>query len=170
VRLQQAARERRDEAVQELRAQYAKKLALLQDRLRRAQDAREREQNQASTQKMQTAISFGATLLGALMGRKAVSTSTLGRATTAARGVGRTMKEAEDVKRAGETIEAVQGQIAEMEAELAAKAGAIEAAMTAGPLERVEIAPKKAGISVQLVSLAWVPYWLDERGVTKQAF
>ncbi|HOC19536.1 MAG TPA: hypothetical protein PKK95_14790, partial [Vicinamibacterales bacterium] len=73
VRLQQAARERRDEAVADLRERYAKRLAQLQDRLRRAQEAREREQNQASTQKMQTAISFGATLLGALMGRKKVT-------------------------------------------------------------------------------------------------
>lgn len=164
VRLQQAARERRDQAVAELREQYARRLTQLQDRLRRAQDAREREQNQASTQKMQTAISFGATLLGALMGRKKVTTSTIGRATTAARGVGRTMKEAEDVKRAGETVEAVQRQIAELEAELAAQAATIETTMTAGPLETLEVAPKKTGIGVQVVALAWAPYWLDDRG------
>ena len=170
ARLQQAARERRDQAVAELREQYARRLTPLQDRLRRAQEARDREQNQASTQKMQTAISFGATLLGALMGRKKVTVSTLGRATTAARGVGRTMKEAEDVKRAGETIEAVQRQIAELEAELAAQAATIETTMTAGPLEKLEIAPKKTGIGVQVVALAWAPYWLDDRGGKTKAY
>lgn len=170
VRLQQAARERRDEAVADLRARYAKRLTQLQDRLRRAQEAREREQNQASTQKMQTAISFGATLLGALMGRKKISTSTLGRATTAARGVGRTMKEAEDVKRAAETVEALQRQIAELEAELAEQAAAIETMMTAGPLETLEIAPKKTGIVVQLVALAWAPHWEDGRGGRSVAY
>jgi len=170
VRLQQAARERRDQAVAELREQYAKRLAQLQERLRRAQEAREREQNQASTQKMQTAISFGATLLGALMGRKAVSASTLGRATTAARGVGRTMKEAEDVKRAAETVEDLQRQVTDLEAELAAQAAGIETAMTAGPLERLEIAPKKTAIAVQVVALAWAPYWVDGRGGKKEAY
>lgn len=170
VRLQQAARERRDQAVADLREQYGKRLAQLQDRLRRAQEAREREQNQASTQKMQTAISFGATLLGALMGRKKVTTSTLGRATTAARGVGRTMKEAEDVKRAAETVETMQRQIAELEAELAAQAATIESAMTAGPLEKLEIAPKKSGIAVQVVALTWAPYWLDDRGGKTAAY
>jgi hypothetical protein len=170
VRLQQAAREHRDEAVTELREKYARRLAALQDKLRRAQEARTREENQASTQKMQTAISFGATLLGALMGRKKVSTSTLGRATTAARGVGRSMKEAEDVKRAAETIEAVQREVAELEAELAAQASTIEAAMTAGPLERLEVAPKKSAIAVQVVALAWAPYWVDDQGGKRPAF
>ena len=170
VRLQLAARERRDQAVAELREQYAKRLAQLQDRLRRAQDARDREQNQASTQKMQTAISFGATLLGALMGRKKVTTSTLGRATTAARGVGRTMKESEDVKRAAETVEGLQRQVAELEAELAAQAATIETTMTAGPLEKLEIAPKKTGIGVQVVALAWAPCWVDEQGRQSPGF
>ena len=40
VRLQQAARESRDEAVERLRQQYAPKIATLQERLRRAQAAR----------------------------------------------------------------------------------------------------------------------------------
>ena len=72
----------------------------LAERLRRAEQAVDREQQQASDQKLQTAVSMGATVLGALFGRKAVSIGTLGRATTAARGVGRTMKEDSDVKRA----------------------------------------------------------------------
>ncbi|HSK09007.1 MAG TPA: hypothetical protein VK911_05485, partial [Vicinamibacterales bacterium] len=170
VRLQQAARERRDEAVAGLRQQFAKRLATLQDRLRRARDAHDREQNQASTQKMQTAISFGATLLGALMGRKAVSTSTIGRATTAARGVGRSMKEAEDVKRAGETVESVHRQIAELEANLEAQAATIETTMTTGALERLEIAPKKTGIDVQVVALTWAPFWVDPQGQRRQGY
>ena len=77
-----------------------------------------RESEQASQQKIQTALSFGATIMGALLGRKAVSAGTLGRATTAARGVGRTMKETSDVKRASETVEAVRAQVRELEEQL----------------------------------------------------
>ena len=160
VRLQQAARERRDGSVADLREQYGRRFAQLQDRLRRSQDARQREESQASTQKVQTAISFGATLLGAMLGRKTVSASTLGRATTAARGVSRTMKESADVKRAAETVEGLQQQIVALEAELAEQVAAIEASMTAGPLQSLTIAPKKAGIAVQLVAVVWVPYWI----------
>ncbi len=164
VRLQQAARESRDMAVEGLRAQYAPKIAGLQERLRRAQAAEEREASQASAAKLQTAISFGATLLGAFMGRKAVSMSTVGRATTAARGVGRSMKEAEDVRRAAESVASVQEQIEALEAELREQTATVEAKMASGPLEPLTVAPKKTAIAVQLVALTWVPFWDDGRG------
>ena len=93
ARIQLAGRETRDAAVEKLRDRYAPKLARLREKARKAEEAVGKEQQQASQQKLQTAVSFGATMLGALMGRRAVSLSTLGRATTAARGVGRSAKE-----------------------------------------------------------------------------
>jgi hypothetical protein len=169
VRLQHAARETRDEAVKRLRQQYAPKLATLQERLRRALAAQEREAGQATAAKLQTAISFGATLLGAFMGRKAVSMSTIGRATTAARGVGRSMKEAEDVKRADETVESVQEQIDAIEADLRDQTAGLVATMASGPLETLTVAPKKTGIEAQLVALTWVPYWESASGARTPA-
>src|SRR4030095_12663878 len=53
VRLQQAARERRDAEVTRLRQKYAPKVAGLQERLRRAQQSVEKEQQQSSEQKTQ---------------------------------------------------------------------------------------------------------------------
>ena len=70
-----------------VRQKYAAKQAALAERLRRAEAAVTRESEQSSQQKLQAAVSIGATLVGALLGRKAISTGTLGRATTAARGV-----------------------------------------------------------------------------------
>jgi hypothetical protein len=164
VRVQQAAREKRDQAVEALRVKYAARLARLQDQLRRAQQAREREASQATASKMQTAISFGATLLGALVGRKTVNLGTIGRATTAARGVGRSMKEAEDVKRAALSVEAAQQQIDALESELRTETEALETRIASGPFESVTIAPKKTGITVQIVTLAWTPCWQDTSG------
>jgi hypothetical protein len=169
VRLQQAARESRDRAVDVLRQKYAPKIAALQEKLRRAQAAQEREAGQASAAKLQTAISFGATVLGAFMGRKAVNMSTIGKATTAARGVGRSMKEAEDAKRAGESVASVQAQIDALEAEMNEQAASVEASMAAAPLESLTVAPKKTGIVVQLVALTWVPMWDDGSGNRKTA-
>ena len=127
IRLQQASREARDSAVEQLRRKYASKTAALQERVRRAQQAVDRESEQAKAQTLQTAISFGTTLLGAFLGRKAVTASTLGRATTAARGVGRTVKETQDIGRAKETVEAVQQQLAQLEEELQAEIAGVEA-------------------------------------------
>ncbi|MBS1213259.1 MAG: hypothetical protein H6R26_1876, partial [Proteobacteria bacterium] len=90
LRLQQAGRENRDESVEKLRKAYAPKMAALEERIRRAEQAAQREKEQANQQKVQTAISVGATLLGAFLGRKAVSTATMGRAATAARAGSRT--------------------------------------------------------------------------------
>src|SRR6185436_11376934 len=75
VRLQQAARERRDAEVTRLRQKYAPKVASFQERLRRAQQSVQKEQQQSSDQKAQAAISIGASVLGALFGRKTLSAS-----------------------------------------------------------------------------------------------
>ena len=74
---------------------------------------------------MQTAISLGATLLGAFVGRKAISYSTIGRATTTARGVGRTIKETQDIGRAKETVEAMAQRLQQLEADFQAETDAL---------------------------------------------
>jgi hypothetical protein len=161
IRLQQTAREDRDRQVEALRKKFAPKAAALQDRIRRAQQAVERETQQAQQAKMQAAVSFGATLLGAFLGRKAVSAATLGRATTAVRGVGRSIKESQDIARAGETVEAMQQQLADLEGELQAETSALE--IGNGPatekLESIELKPKKTNISITLLTLVWAPFW-----------
>jgi hypothetical protein len=168
LRLQQAAREERDAAVEKLRQKFAPKIAALEERKRRAEQAVERESEQSSSQKMQTAISFGATVLSSLMGRKTLGLGTLGRATTAARGVGRSMKEAQDVGRAQETVAAVDEQLADLQAQFKADAEALEQSFNAQtePLETVTLKPTKANINVRLLSLAWAPYWHDAGGQT----
>ena len=158
IRLQHEGRAARDEAIEAVRRKYAPKQAALAERLRRTEQAVEREQQQASDQKMQTAVSMGATLLGALFGRKAVSVSTLGRATTTARGVGRTMKEASDVKRATETVDSVKAAVAALDGQLAEDIAAVTAKLDQDvELERIPLAPKRGQVEVQFVALAWSP-------------
>ena len=172
VRLQQAGREKRDENVEKLRRTYAPKIAALEERIRRAEQAAEREREQASQQKMQTAVSIGATLLGAFLGRKAVSTSTMGRAATAARAGSRAWKEAQDVTRAVETVEALKQQLSDLEAQFAAETKALELAM--GPateaFDTVTVKLKKSNITVRLVALCWMPHWKDSQGNVQPAF
>ncbi|MBL8055604.1 MAG: ATP-binding protein [Anaerolineales bacterium] len=157
ARLAQAAREHRDAATEALKKKYAPKLTALQERLRRAEAAKAEQEAQAKQAQLNTAISFGATLLGAFVGRKG---SSLGRATTAARGVGRAMKEGQDIGRAQETVEALQQQLADLDAQFKAEAAETEARVDplTEPLETLVIKPKKTGISVQLLALVWAPY------------
>ncbi len=172
LRLQQAAREQRDASVEKLRQKYAPKVAALEEKKRRAEQAVERESEQSKGQKFQTAISFGATVLSSFLGRKSVSLSTLGRATTAARSVGRSMKEAQDVGRAQETVEAVNEQLAGLDAQFKNETAALEQATDwqSETLGTVTLKPTKANIAIKHFSLAWVPYWHDKAGQASPAW
>jgi len=172
IRLQTATREQRDQAVEALRRKYATKLASAEEKIRRAQLAVDRESEQASQQKIQTAVSFGATVLGALLGRKAVSTSTLGRATTAARGVSRTMKESQDIELAKQNLAAAQQQKADLEADIQADVTRLTGALdpTSETLVPYPVKPKRTDIAVQIVALAWAPAWEDQDGTLSPAW
>jgi len=160
IRLSSDAREARDAALAKVRDKYATKLTAIHDRIRRAEHAVQVQSEQASGAKMSAAVSIGATIFGALLGRKAVSASTLGRATTAARGMGKVGREAQDVARAAENVTALTQQQNDLQAALEADLRAVSAEwdLSAETLERVLVKPKRGGVSVQLVALAWVPH------------
>ncbi len=158
VRVQDASRSARDAAMDAVRQKYAARQAALAERLRRSQAAEARESEQSTQQKLQTAVSIGATLVGALFGRKTFSASTLGRATTAARGMSRTMKESADVQRASESVEAVRSQVADLEEQVRRETQAIAAEFDKPPaFEQITLVPKRGQINVQLMALGWDP-------------
>ena len=100
-------------------------------------------------------LSVGTTLLGALFGRKSM---TLSKASTAARGVGKTFKESQDVGRAEEDLGTIRQQLQDLEKELQDAIAAADLAGSEAKLEKVSIRPKKTDIEIRLVALAWCPY------------
>ena len=121
---------------------------------------------------MDTAISLGATLLNGLLGRKTISTGTMGRAASTARGVSRSMKESGDVARAGETVQAVAQQIQDLNAQLEAEVAELTSSSdpAAEKLETVTIKPKKKDITVKLVALVWAPHVQASSGRSEPAW
>ncbi|MDI9645051.1 MAG: ATP-binding protein [Candidatus Verstraetearchaeota archaeon] len=153
IRMQLLAREVRDREVDKIRKKYAPKLARLEERIRKAKAALEREELQAKEQKYQAAISAGSALLGALLGRKAVSG-----VKTTARDLGRTAKQEEDVKGSRENLESLQRERAALERELESEINALEKFdPLTERLYRVAVTPKKGEITVRLVALVWSP-------------
>ncbi len=158
VRVQDAVRAARDEAVDEMRRKFAAKQAQLADQRRRAEASVEKESAQATQQKLQTTVSVGATILGALFGRKSLGVGTVGRATTAARGVGRSMKEADDIRRATENLDAVRERERALEEEIVQETRRITEAFDAqSAVERFSLTPKRGQTSIQLIALGWMP-------------
>ncbi|HPT27405.1 MAG TPA: hypothetical protein PLZ95_13380, partial [Bryobacteraceae bacterium] len=154
IRVQQAARELRDVQAEKLRQKYAPKLQTLNDRLFRAQQKIEVEKQQASSQKMQSMLTIGTSLLGAFLGRKTVSAANVGRIGTAARSMSKIGKESSDVGRAEDSAELIQQQIKDLEAQFQADVDALPA-VGAETLESVSVKAKKTGINVQLTALGW---------------
>lgn len=82
------------------------------------------------------------------------------------------LKERQDIGRAEETVEAVQQQLSDLEAEFRSEMAALETKTDplAEPLETVSLKPKKTNISVRLIALAWAPQWQDPQGKTTPAW
>jgi hypothetical protein len=164
ARLDQAAREERDAAVEELRRKYAPKLASIEEKIRRAEQARQREQEQSSAQKVQAALGVGGAILGAFFGRKTLSRTNITAAASAARTIGRTYKEGQDVNRAGETVEALQQQYAALEQQFQQDTQELQSRIDPSKeeLEKVTVRPKKTNITPRLFTLVWAPYRGDQ--------
>jgi hypothetical protein len=173
ARLQLRSREDRDAKIEKLRAKYATKLTTMQDKVRRAQQAVERESAQASQAKFDTAINVGGAILGAIFGRgKVVSASTVGKLGTAARGAGRAAQQSGDVTRAVETLAAAEAQYAELEVTLQGEIDALGASYDAQAeaLTPTVVKAKSSDVRVQIVAVAWVPYRRDANGIASQAW
>lgn len=172
VRIVQGLKEQRDLKVEKLRAKYAPKLATLQEQLRKAQQRVEKEQSQANASTMTAAAQVGASILGALFGRKLASAATANKAVTSVRAATRVLNDRQDIGLAEETVEAVQQRWQDLDAQFQAEAAKIFDGTNPESLKLDEIAvsPKKTDIKVTQLSLAWVPWIVDGLGNGEPAF
>lgn len=159
IRLEQALREQRDEAVQKLRDKYQARIMRAEEKVRKQEQQLSRKVEQAEDAKRQTAISVGATILGAFMGRKTFSASTLGRATTAARAGSRSQRQGSDVGRAEETLTVYKDELQALEAELEQEVELLHQNFDHlyDEIETIEIAPRKMDIRLRAFALVWLP-------------
>jgi len=159
ARLALGLREKRDAAVDALKLKYGPKLQTLQDQLRRAQERVDRERSQLSQQKMNTAISVGASILGAFFGRKGFGVGDVGRVGTAARSAGRIGRESADVDRASESVEVLQQRYNDLQQDMARETSTLQQQFSTDSvaIERVTVKARKSDIDVTEVGLAWVP-------------
>lgn len=160
ARLADLAREARDAEVEKLRSRIEPKLATLDERIRRAEAKVAEQQQQASSRKLDTAMSIGATVLGALFGRRKLSVTTVRSASASARSAGRIAKETKDVELATASLEDLRARRAELEAEAEASIAALPSAtdVASAALEEIQVKPKKADVEVLRVALAWAPH------------
>ncbi len=158
ARIALSLRERRDAEIDKLRKKYAPRLATLGDQIRRGEEKIQREKAQVSDQTMHTAISVGTTILGALFGRKALSSANIGRAGTAMRGAGRIAREKGDVARAEEGFEAQTQKLTDLQSELDLEISRLQGELDPAviDIETVSVKARKSDTSVTPAALVWV--------------
>ena len=172
VRLQEEAREIRDEKLDKLREKYASKLASKERQIGTAERAVEREEAQAKNAKMSSLLSIGSTILGALMGRKRMSMTTIRRGASAARGMSRSRKQGQDVDIAEARVEELQDELKELETQLEQELEEVRKELDplTIPLDEIRIKPYKKNINVKRLALAWLPYIRVSDFEVKQAW
>ena len=172
ARLQDAASEKRDLAIGKVRKRYASKVTTLENRLMRAEQAIAVQQQQSSKKKLDTAISFGTAILGAVLGRKRISSSSASRMGTAIRTASSARKEAADVRRAKQTAAKVKADIVALSKRLEKEVAELDTAFDAQSeeLNEILVRAKSTDIHVAITGLVWLPYVPDVKGRSTPAW
>ncbi|MES2995191.1 MAG: DUF87 domain-containing protein [Verrucomicrobiota bacterium] len=159
ARLALEAREARDAALDKLRADAAKKLSSLQDKLRTARGQLEKQKSESSSAKMRAGASILGGLLGAVLGKRS-GLGSIGRGTSAAAKGIDAWKQGQDVGLAEEKIEALDAEIAALDEQLEAAAADLAASYEPAALgiEKETIKPTRANVKVDRIALLWLPF------------
>lgn len=157
VRVGMVLREKRDALKQTITNKYADKIAVLTDKLHKAEEKVTAKQQKSGWQKAETLISFGTTLLGAFLG-KGVTKGTISQAGTSLRRAGKIGADSQDVSRAEGDVQQVQQQLQDLQQQMQAEIDKISAPTDPASLtvQSTEVRPRKSDISVEKVALVWV--------------
>ncbi len=154
ARLNQAVREKRDSLIAKIKEKYQAKMQMLQDRMKKADEKVQKQEAQVGRQKFDTYLSVGATILGALLGKRA-TTTTINQAGTSMRRAGRIGKEQQDAEMAKQNADSVKMDLEAVQKDFD-KEVALLSQQPEPTLDEITIPPRKSDISVQKVSILWL--------------
>jgi hypothetical protein len=157
LRLQQAARERRDGEVDHLRQRYEARIQKIETKLRKQKLEMEQEESDYSARKKEELIATGEMLFTALTRRRLYRTASW---TASRRRLANKAKmEVEENRQAVEELEAelteLQNELEQEIYKITPKSVDILKALTT-----LTLRPRRSEINVKLVGLAWVPAWV----------
>lgn len=155
--------EEKGQAEEKIIASFKTKEHRLKTRLEKAIARVEKEEVDVKARGMDTALSFGVAILGALLGRKKLSTTTATRTARGMRNAGRVMKERGDVQRAEEEVARIENELVLLSDALQERLEQVadRFAPEQFPVEQVILTPRRADIFNVKVVLVWEPDFLD---------
>ncbi|MEM6979130.1 MAG: ATP-binding protein [Planctomycetota bacterium] len=172
LHFRQAAREQLDLETEKLRDKYASKIKSLESKIRTAEERISRESDQYESAKMSSMLNFGASLLGAFMGRKLASRTNVSKMSTAARGATRVAQQRGDVQRAEAALGQLQLDMEALEDDLRREIDELGETydVQSMPLESMSLPPRKSDLKVGELTILWTPWQVDEHGDAQRLF
>ena len=163
----QKAREIRDAEKSKLRDKYAKLQNALETKLRAAQQRVEREKADYDHEKWNTALSFGQSILGALLGNKIASRTNVTRSTAAAKKLGKAAQQRSDLQLATDSLDELLAQKYKLEEQCEAEVHELQDRFSVESLtlEPLVIPCRKTDINIDLLCLLWVPFAVDHQSI-----
>ncbi len=162
-------RRKREAEVAKIERKFQKRQQTLSRRLEKVYARLEKEKSDVWARGLDTVLSFGIALFGAVAGRKAISMTTASRSARGVRSAGRVLKEKGDVRAVREEARRLEQETAdlgrEMQEMLAAVADRFDPVNY--PVETFSITPRRSDIFDITVSLQWEPV-LDFPGLSPE--
>ncbi len=158
-RLADVLRDKKEVEVAKVTDRFDKKQRQLQVKLEKAYAKIDKEKGDVKARGIDTALSVGMTIFGALFGSKKFSVSTARRTVSSARGAGRILKERGDVQRAENAAALVEEDIDILAGDLQEKLSVLadRFAPENYPTETVNITPRHSDIYDLYICLLWEP-------------
>ncbi len=165
-RVRDATHELRDDALDELRAEYEKRTERFRIKISKLQDRLAREKADLRDAGLDTALEFGGSIFDAFTGRSA--RSAVRRSVSKA---SRASRQREDVDRAQEALADEHAELQDLERQFKEEMTRLAESYSAEHYEitQKKIDPLKRDIDLQLFGLCWVPYWQLADGQRQRA-
>jgi hypothetical protein len=156
LKINQIARETRDEEVDKIEQKYAKELEKLKVKLSKSQDTLIKKQSAASSLKQEALLSAGESVVGMFMGRRSTRS-----ASKAMNKYQKSKTVTADIDKAQKDIVSINKEMESLENELKMRIEEIKQKREKeiNEIKEVVIQPKKSDIELKMVSLVWIPKW-----------
>jgi len=170
IRLTHGVKEERDLAVEKLKVKYDPKLATVNERLRKAEQRKEKQESQVRGQYWKAAAAALPMLIDFILQRR--KTTNFTNVARTASNATKIANERQDVAQANESVEAVQDQKNKLNEGFTTEIAKIQEAYAIDilKLEQESVVPKKSDITIIKVVLAWTPWIIHADNTAEKAY
>ena len=160
MRVAQAAREERDEALDEIQERYEDKFDRIKERMRKEQQDIAEAEAEVSARRTQEMVNVAETLFSVFVkGRR----RSFGTAATKRR---MSARASQKLQEAEEDLEELHIDLEDLEQELKSKLDELtrEWENIANDISEKEVKPRRTDIQIEKIMLVWYPYWINNKG------